>query len=122
MSNAEIERATTSTADMVAAGLEQHARAITARVVQLLAEDRRSFLDDLGRLNEMVSAVAIQQAEGVTEARRRDVELLAGIQGVSLQLSEYEALVPPAERVKIAEMVHRHEIDIQAIRARLHGA
>jgi len=119
MSNADIERATTSTADMVAAGLEQHARAITSRVIQLLAQDRKGFLDDLKSLHEMVAAVATQQAEGVKEARTQQGELLAGIHGLQQQLSEYEALIPPAERVKIAQMVYKHEVDLEAIRVRL---
>lgn len=115
MSNHDIERATTSTADMVAAGLEQHARAITARVIQLLAEDRKSILGNVGDTQDMIAAVATQQANLAIESRQQRTEMLEGIHGLSQQLSEYEALISP----KIAEMVYRHEAAIADLLVRM---
>lgn len=114
MSNSDIERATTSTADMVAAGLENHARAITARVIQLLAEDRKSILGNVEDLGTMIGAVASQ----VAELSRHHIETTAGIHGLALQLARYEALVSPDERKAARAQMADHERRISALEAR----
>lgn len=115
MTPQKVERAVISGAEAVGTALEMFERRLIERFNSLLEAERVQWLD----VRDMVAAVALQLAEQRTETTRADGELLAGIHGLQHQLSNYEMLIPPDERIKLAEMVYRHEDELTAIRARL---
>ena len=111
----KVERAVISGAESVGMALENFERRLIDRFNGILEAERKRTLD----VQDMVAAIAAQLSEFMSEIR-------AGIAGLSQQLSEYEAIIPPAERAAIAAMVYRHEEELtshdeelDAIRARL---
>lgn len=98
MTNADIERATTTTADMVAAGLEQHARAITARVISLLSEDRAHFTKSFDDFETMLGAIAIEMQGGRRESNEGQAALIAGLHGLAQDLSVVSVAAAEAAR------------------------
>lgn len=113
MSNKDIERAVISGGEAVGLALENFERRVIDRFIGLLEAERKQWLD----VRDMVAAVATELADSRREAQQQRGEMLAGIQGVSQQFSEYEALLPPSERLKIAEMVYRHEDELKSLLA-----
>ncbi len=115
MTQRSVERAVVSSGEAVGTALENFERRIIERFNSLLEAERSQWLD----VRDMVAAVANELAAQRTDSAQQRGEMLAGIHGLQQQLSEYEALVPPDERVKIATMVYRHEAELEAIRTRL---
>ena len=83
---------------MVAAGLEQHARAITQRVISLLSEDRAHFTKSYDDFQTMLAAIAIETQAGRKEASAGQEALIAGLRGLAQDLSVVSASVEGAIR------------------------
>lgn len=115
MTHHNVERAVVSSGEAVGTALENFERRLIDRFLAILEAERTQWLD----VRDMVAAVATELTEIRAESSRQRGELLAGIQGLQQQLSEYEALVPPEERVHLAKMIYRHEEELIDIRARL---
>lgn len=113
MTQHNVERAVVTGAEAVGSALEMFERRIIDRFNGILEAERSQWLD----IRDMVAAVATTVAEQRLESAKERGAMIAGISGLSQQLSEYEALIPPAERIKIAEMVYRHEEEIKALLA-----
>lgn len=115
MTNEAIERATTSTADMVAAGLEQHARAITQRVISLLGEDRAHFTKDIDDFKTMLGAIAIETQAGRRESKEGQDALIEGLRGLAQDVS-----VVSAAATEVARGLKKLDADVQGLNQR-HG-
>jgi hypothetical protein len=115
VTNADVERAVVTSGEAVGLALENFERRVLERFMALLDAERQQWID----VRDMIAAVATELAEQRKETADKRGELLSGIYGLQQQISEYEALIPPAERVKIAAMVYRHDDELQALADRV---
>lgn len=115
MTQHTVERAVVSSGEAVGAALENFERRLIDRFNSLLESERTQWLD----VRDMVAAVANELAAQRKESADQRAEMLAGIHGLQQQISEYEALIPPSERIKIAQMVYQHDAAIMDLLARV---
>ena len=109
MTQDRVRKRMIANAENMAAGFDRFQEELFALFETTRAKDLNTFTAAQERLETMVAALAQAVADSRIEAAHKREELLAGIAGLSQQLSEYEALVPPPERVRAIAMIADHE-------------